>query len=62
MNAKIRDFANQKVPYILVMGDKEAEANAVSVRTRAKGDQGSIPLADFLAKAKELVESRSTEL
>jgi threonyl-tRNA synthetase len=62
MNAKIRDFANQKVPYILVMGDKEAEANAVSVRTRAKGDQGSIPLTDFLAKARELVDSRSMDL
>ena len=62
MNAKIRDFANQKVPYILVMGDKEAEANTVSVRTRAKGDQGSIPLADFLTKAHELVGTRSIEL
>jgi threonyl-tRNA synthetase len=62
MNAKIRDFANQKTPYILVMGDKEAEAHAVSVRTRAKGDQGSMPLADFLARAKELIESRSTDL
>ena len=62
MNAKIRDFANQKTPYILVMGDKEAEAHAVSVRTRAKGDQGSMPLADFIAKTRELVKSRSTEL
>jgi len=62
MNAKIRDFANQKVPYILVMGDKEAEAHAVSVRTRAKGDQGSTPLINFLAKAQELIKSRSTEL
>jgi threonyl-tRNA synthetase len=62
MNAKIRDFANQKVPYILIMGDKEAEAHAVSVRTRAKGDQGSMPLADFLAKAKQLIKSQSTEL
>jgi threonyl-tRNA synthetase len=62
MNAKIRDFANQKVPYILVMGDKEAEAHAVSVRTRAKGDQGSIALADFLIKAKELIKSQSTDL
>jgi threonyl-tRNA synthetase len=44
------------------MGDKEAEAHAVSVRTRAKGDQGSMPLADFLAKAKKLIESRSTDL
>lgn len=62
MNAKIRDFTLQKVPYVLVMGDKEAEANAVSVRTRGKGDQGSIPLDAFLTKAKELVTSKSTEL
>jgi len=62
MNAKIRDFANQKVPYILVMGDKEAEAKAVSVRTRAKGDQGSLPLADFIANSRKLVEDRSTDL
>jgi threonyl-tRNA synthetase len=62
MNAKIRDFANQKVPYILVMGDKEAEARAVSVRTRGKGDQGSVPLATFVANARELVRTQSTEL
>jgi threonyl-tRNA synthetase len=62
MNGKIRDFANQKTPYILVFGDKEEGANAVSVRTRAKGDQGSMPLADFIAKAKALVASQSTEL
>ena len=62
MNAKIRDFANQKTPYILIMGDKEAEAHAVSVRARAKGDQGSVPLAEFVAKARELVTSQSTEL
>jgi threonyl-tRNA synthetase len=62
MNAKIRDFANQKVPYILVFGDKEEAANAVSVRTRGKGDQGSMPLADFIAKAKSLIASQSTEL
>jgi threonyl-tRNA synthetase len=62
MNAKIRDFANQKTPYILVFGDKEEAANAVSVRTRGKGDQGSMPLAEFMAKAKALVESKSTEL
>ena len=62
MNAKIRDFANQKTPYVLVMGDKEAEANAVSVRTRGKGDQGSIPLADFLTRSLNLVKSNSMEL
>ncbi len=62
MNAKIRDFANQKTPYILVFGDKEEAAGAVSVRTRGKGDQCSTPLADFIAKAKALVASQSTEL
>jgi threonyl-tRNA synthetase len=62
MNAKIRDFANQKVPYVLVMGDKEAEAEAVSVRTRGKGDQGSVTLAEFIARATTLFRSRSTEL
>jgi threonyl-tRNA synthetase len=62
MNGKIRDFANQKTPYILVMGDKEAEAHAVSVRARAKGDQGSVPLAEFIARAKALVATQSTEL
>jgi threonyl-tRNA synthetase len=62
MNGKIRDFANQKTPYILVFGDKEQEAGAVSVRTRGKGDQGSVPLAEFIAKAKALVEAKSTEL
>jgi threonyl-tRNA synthetase len=62
MNAKIRDFANQKTPYILVFGDKEEAAGTVSVRTRGKGDQGSMPLADFIAKAQALVAGQSTEL
>jgi threonyl-tRNA synthetase len=62
MNGKIRDFANQKTPYILVFGDKEEAGGAVSVRTRAKGDQGSMPLADFIAKARTLVETQSMEL
>ena len=62
MNGKIRDFANLKTPYLLVFGDKEEAAGAVSVRTRAKGDQGSMPLADFVAKCKELVAGQSTEL
>jgi threonyl-tRNA synthetase len=62
MNAKIRDLANQKTPYILVFGDKEEASGAVSVRVRGKGDQGSTALADFIAKAKALVASQSTEL
>jgi threonyl-tRNA synthetase len=62
MNGKIRDFANQKTPYILVFGDKEEASGSVSVRARGKGDQGSVPLGEFVAKAKVLVEGRSTEL
>ena len=62
MNGKIRDFANRKTPYILVFGDKEQEAQRVSVRTRAKGDQGSIPLAEFISKAQELIKNQSMEL
>jgi threonyl-tRNA synthetase len=62
MKAKIRDFANEKVPFVLIMGDKEAANNAVSVRTRGKGDEGSTPLADFVARAKDLLTSRSPTL
>jgi threonyl-tRNA synthetase len=62
MNAKIRDFGLQKVPFILILGDKEAGSNSVSVRTRGKGDQGSATLEDFVARAKGLVESHGMEL
>jgi threonyl-tRNA synthetase len=62
MNAKIRDFGLQKVPFILILGDKEAGSNSVSVRTRGKGDQGNATLEDFVARAKGLVESHGMEL
>ena len=62
MNAKIREFTLQKVPFVLVMGDKEAAAEAVSVRTRGKGDEGSTPLAAFIARAKKLIAEAAVEL
>ena len=62
MNAKIREFTLQKVPFVLIMGDKEANTEAVSVRTRGKGDEGSVPLADFITRATGLLASRSAEL
>jgi threonyl-tRNA synthetase len=62
MNAKIREFTLQKVPFVLVMGDKEAASEAVSVRTRGKGDEGSVSLADFLERAKGLVSSQAAQL
>jgi threonyl-tRNA synthetase len=62
MNAKIRDFGLQKVPFLLILGDKEAATGAVSVRTRGKGDQGSVALEEFVARAKGLVETHAIEL
>ena len=62
MNAKIREFTLQKVPFVLVMGDKEAASEAVSVRTRGKGDEGSVSLVDFIARAKGLVDSKTVAL
>ena len=62
MNAKIREFTMQKVPFVLVMGDKEAASDAVSVRTRGKGDEGSATLVDFIARANGLVDSKSVAL
>jgi threonyl-tRNA synthetase len=59
MNAKIREFTLQKVPFVLVMGDKEATTEAVSVRTRGKGDEGSVSLVDFIERAKGLVASKT---
>ncbi|HEX4065342.1 MAG TPA: threonine--tRNA ligase [Acidobacteriaceae bacterium] len=62
MNAKIRDFTLQKIPYVLVVGDKEEANEAVSVRTRGKGDEGSRPLEQFVTHAQEVVEKKSAEL
>jgi threonyl-tRNA synthetase len=62
MNAKIRDLTMQKIPYVLVMGDKEESSEAVSVRTRGKGDQGSMPLEQFVAQAQEMVATKKIEL
>lgn len=62
MNAKIRDAQLMKIPYMLVVGDKEAEAAAVSVRLRTGEDLKAMPLEQFSAMAKRLVESKGMEL
>ncbi len=62
MNRKIREAQLQKIPYMLVVGDKEAEAGAVAVRTRDNEDRGALPLAEFTRQAKALIEGRSLEL
>ncbi|MBM3724824.1 MAG: threonine--tRNA ligase [Acidobacteria bacterium] len=60
VNLKIREAQLQKVPYMLVVGDREAQAGAVSVRHRKHGDQGAQPLADFIARITAQIASHST--
>ena len=57
--AKIRDAQLQKIPYMLVVGAKEAEAGSVAVRHRAKGDLGARPLAEFVEALQTEAESRA---
>ena len=58
VNLKIRDAQMQKVPYMLVVGDREAEAGTVSVRHRKHADMGVKPLDQFIADITALVDSK----
>src|SRR5262245_45898019 len=62
MNNKIREAELQKIPYILVIGDKEMEANAVNVRLRGKTDLGAKPVAEFVAMLERVDRSRTLKL
>jgi threonyl-tRNA synthetase len=62
MNAKIREHAMQKVPFMLVVGDKEAEANQVNVRTRGYEKTETISTADFIGRIKKLVDEKAPTL
>ena len=59
MNAKIRHAQLQKVPYMLVAGDREAEAGTVAVRVRTGEDLGAIPLTDFITRIEGERETRA---
>jgi threonyl-tRNA synthetase len=59
LGAKIRRAEIEKVPYTLVLGGKEAEARSVSVRSRARGDDGTVPFDQFLARVQEEIRTRS---
>ena len=62
MNAKIREFGLQKVPFVLIVGDKEMNTDSVSVRVRVKGDEGSATVAEFTERAVGLVKSHAVDL
>ncbi|MDB5081760.1 MAG: thrZ [Chloroflexi bacterium] len=59
MQKKIRNAQLQKIPYMLVVGDKEAEQGTVSVRLRSGADLGSMPVADFIERLKNEVKTRT---
>jgi threonyl-tRNA synthetase len=62
MNAKIREHTLQKVPFLLVVGDKEAEAGEVSVRVRGKGDEGKSSVESFVNRVSRLIQNRAAAL
>jgi threonyl-tRNA synthetase len=59
IGAKIRDAQLQKVPFMLVLGDREMEQRTVAVRERAKGDIGVMSVEEFKKMARGLVETRA---
>ena len=61
MGYKIREGQMQKIPYLLIVGDKEMESGQVAVRHRKQGDQGAMDVDAFMAKIREEISSRSRE-
>jgi threonyl-tRNA synthetase len=59
MNNKIRRAQEQKIPYMLILGDREVEAEAVSLRLRTEEDLGSTPLAAFIERAQAVVAAKT---
>ncbi|HUP27290.1 MAG TPA: threonine--tRNA ligase [Chloroflexia bacterium] len=62
MNAKIRKAQLMKVPYMLVVGDKEMEQGVVSLRKRDGSQQNNLPVAEFIAMVADRIAQRSSEL
>jgi threonyl-tRNA synthetase len=62
MGAKIRNHQLQKVPYMLVVGDNEAEAGHISVRRRSGAETRGVPVEDFIAKIELEIRERRVEL
>jgi len=61
IGAKIRDAQLKKIPFMLVIGEREAETGAVAVRDRVKGDTGAVSVAEFSVRLKELATARALQ-
>jgi threonyl-tRNA synthetase len=59
IGAKIRKATMDKVPYMLILGEKEQSERKVSIRHRTAGDQGAVPLDDFITKIKEEIATKA---
>jgi threonyl-tRNA synthetase len=63
MNAKVREHTMQKVPFLLVVGEKEAEAGTVNVRVRGKQQpEGTVPVSQFVDRVKKLIAEKTVPL
>ena len=62
MNAKIREHAMRKVPFLLIVGDKESEAGRVNIRTRGKEKTEDMAVEEFVKKIKKLIEDKAPQL
>jgi threonyl-tRNA synthetase len=58
LQAKIKTGSDEKIPYLLIVGGKDAEAGTVSVRRRGEGDLGALSLAEFLERVRGEVSRR----
>jgi threonyl-tRNA synthetase len=62
MNAKIRDAQMRKVPYMLIVGDREAEANAAALRVRGGGDVGAVPVSEIVERLRKERDEKALTL
>jgi threonyl-tRNA synthetase len=58
IGAKIRDAQIKKVPYMIIIGKREAEQGTISVRSRVKGDEGSMEISAFIERIKQEVKDK----
>jgi threonyl-tRNA synthetase len=61
VNFKIREAQLHKVPYMLVVGDREAQAGQVAVRNRKQGDTGAVAVDEFIGRLDQLIRTKNLE-
>lgn len=59
---KIREARNERVPYIIVIGEKEQQENKISLRSRKNGEEGLVELEDFISRIKDEIDNKVLEL